>query len=68
MTVGLLHTWIDPNHEGSIIKRFSIAALLVGLAGAAAPLVSLPTTLALVGGIVASLIAIEIMWPTPKHG
>lgn len=64
--VGMLHRWIN-RHDEAALPRWCAAAVLVLLAAALAPAVSLALAVALTGLIVAGLIALDLLVPPPPR-
>jgi low temperature requirement protein LtrA len=63
VTLGLLHTWVYRYRGERAVLRFSVTALLVVLAAAATPPLPLALAVALIGLIVAGLVAADLVWP-----
>ena len=67
VVLGLLHSWVYRYRGERAVARFSVTALLVVLAAVATPPLPLALTVALIGLIVAALVAADIVRP-PRRG
>jgi low temperature requirement protein LtrA len=61
--MGPLHTFINRHRGERVVGRFTVTALLVVLAAGAAPPLPLPVAVAIIGLLVAGLIAVDLLWP-----
>ena len=66
VVLGLLHTWVYRYRGERAVARFTLTALLVLVAAAATPPLTLAGTVALIGLSVAGLVAADIVRP-PRH-
>jgi low temperature requirement protein LtrA len=67
ISIGLLHSWVYRYRGERAVARFSVTALLVVLAAVATPPLPLALTIALIGLIVAGLVAADVVRP-PRRG
>ena len=65
--LGLLHSWVYRYRGERAVARFSVTALLVMLAAVATPPLPLALAVALIGLIVAGLVAADVVRP-PRSG
>jgi low temperature requirement protein LtrA len=67
VVLGLLHSWVYRYRRERAVARFSVTAVLVVLAAAATPPLPLALTVALVGLIVAGLVAADLVRPPRRR-
>jgi low temperature requirement protein LtrA len=67
VVLGLLHSWVYRYRGERAVARFSVTAVLVVLAAVATPPLPLALTVALIGLIVAGLVAADVVRP-PRSG
>jgi low temperature requirement protein LtrA len=67
VVLGLLHTWVYRYRGERAVARFTVTALLVLVAAAATPPLTLAVTVALIGLAVAGLVAADIVRPPRRR-
>jgi low temperature requirement protein LtrA len=67
VVLGLLHSWVYRYRGERAVARFSVTAVLVVSAAVAAPPLPLALTVALIGLLVAGLVAADVVRP-PRRG
>ena len=67
VVLGLLHSWVYRYRRERAVARFSVTAVLVVLTAVATPPLPLALTVALIGLIVAGLVAADLVRPPRRR-